>query len=234
MKRMLVVIFDAEAKAIKGKGALLQLDDEGLITVYDHAIVQRNADGATTVKKEDDTGPLGTLAGMELGSLIGLPSGPIGLAVGAAVGSLSGSTVDLHRTLIGKDFVADVTRQLTLNRFAVVAEIEEDSTAVVDSQMESVGGIVFRRALSDVKQTLHDENVADMKANLALMKAALAQAHDDHRAKLQEKINKLESKIREQMTRVKERSRAEERRDKAEVDLKTKASALNESLQRIA
>lgn len=203
MNRMLVVVFDTEAKALEGKSTLLQLDDEGHITVYDHAIVERHADGTTMVKKEDDTGPLGALAGAELGSLIGLLSGPIGLAVGAVVGSLAGSTVDLHRTTIGEDFVARVTKELTPNRFAVVAEIEEDSTALVDSLMESVGGIVFRRALSDVKETLHDEHVAAGKADLAQMKAELTQAHADFRAKLQEEVNQLDSKIQEQMTKAK-------------------------------
>jgi uncharacterized membrane protein len=222
MHTMLVVIFDTEAKAIEGKNELLQLDEEGCISVYDHAIVTKNGDGKTTVKKEDDAGPLGTLAGTELGSLIGLISGPIGLAVGAAVGALAGGTVDLRRVMIGEDFIADVTKELKPNRFAVVAEIQEDSTTLVDSSMASIGGIVFRRALSDVRHTLHEENIAAMQADLARMKAELAQAHADRRAKLQEKLNLLDSQIREQL-RI-----AAERREEAELAEKAKAEALEE------
>ncbi len=35
----------------------------------------------------------------------------------------------------------------------------------VDTRMEAIGGTVFRRALSDVQHTIHDENVAAMKSD---------------------------------------------------------------------
>lgn len=225
MDRMLAVVFDAEDKAIEGRDELLQLDDEGLITVYDHAIVGRNTDGTTTVKKADDTGPLGTLAGAELGSLSGLLGGPVGLAVGAVVGSLAGSMVDLHRVAIGEGFIADVTKELKPGLFAVVAEIEEDSTTLVDSRMASIGGTVFRCALSDVEHALHEERIARMQAHLAQLKARQAQAHAQRKAKLEEKINQLNSKIQEQLLQ------ANERREEAELTEKAKAEGLQEEAE---
>jgi uncharacterized membrane protein len=225
MDRMLVVVFDTEAKAIEGRNELLQLDDEGLVTVYDHATVGRNTDGTTTVKKSDDTGPLGTLAGAELGSLIGLLSGPMGLAVGAVVGAFAGGAVDLHRTMIGEDFVADVTKELKPDRFALVAEIQEDSTTLVDSHMKSIGGIVFRCAVPDVEHDLHEERLASMQADLAQLKAVHAQAHAQRRAKLEEKINQLDSKIQEQLRQ------ANERREEAELAEQAKAEALQDEAE---
>ena len=65
MDRMLVVVFDNESKAYEGKKALLQLDGEGSISVYGHAVAAKHADGTTTVK-QDDEGPLGTLVGTSL------------------------------------------------------------------------------------------------------------------------------------------------------------------------
>ena len=41
-----------------------------------------------------------------------------------------------------------------------MGEIDEDWTTPVDTRMEAIGGSVFRRTLSDVKQTIHEENVA--------------------------------------------------------------------------
>jgi hypothetical protein len=46
-----------------------------------------------------------------------------------------------------------------------VAEIDEDWTTPVDTRMEAIGGSVFRRTLSDVKQTIHEENVAVYSAS---------------------------------------------------------------------
>ena len=83
MDRMLVVVFDTESKAYEGKRALIPLDNEGSISVYASAVIAKNADGATTVRQGDDQGPLGTLVGTSLGSLIGLLGGPVGLAIGA-------------------------------------------------------------------------------------------------------------------------------------------------------
>src|SRR5208282_1191261 len=158
--RMLVVVFDTESKAYEGKRALVQLDNEGSITLYAYAVVSKNADGTATVKQGDDAGPLGTLVGTSLGSLIGLLGGPAGLAIGATVGLLAGSTADLNNARIGSDFIDDVTRELLPGKYAVLAEVQENWTTPVDVRMEAIGGKVFRRSLSDVKHTLHEEEIA--------------------------------------------------------------------------
>jgi uncharacterized membrane protein len=226
MDRMLVVVFDNEVKAYEGKKALLQLDNEGSISVYAYAVLAKKPDGTATVKQGDDSGPIGTLLGTSFGSLIGLLGGPVGLAIGAATGVVAGAAVDLNNARIGDDFIDDVTKSLTPNKFAVVAEIEEDWTAPVDTRMEAIGGTVFRRALSDVKHTIHDENVTAMKADLAQMKAEHAKAHADRKAKLQEKINQLDTKIQGQLQKAKDRREAAERQAQAKVQvLKAKAAA---------
>jgi uncharacterized membrane protein len=227
MDRMLVVVFDTESKAYEGKRALLTLENEGSIVNYAYAVVGKNADGTTTVKQSDDSGPLGTLVGTSLGSVIGLLGGPAGVAIGAAVGLLAGSTADLSNARVGDDFIDDVAKKLTPNKFAVVAEIQEDWTTPVDIRMEAIGGTVFRRALSDVKDIVNDEDIAAMKADLAQMKAEHAKSHADRKGKLQEKINQLDSKIQAQLERAKERRVAAEQRAKAKAELlKVKAAGM--------
>src|SRR5215472_17320961 len=157
MERMLVVVFDNESKAYEGKKALLQLDGEGSISVYGYSVVAKGADGTVTQKQGDDVGPMGTLLGTSLGSLIGLLGGPAGMAAGALGGMLGGATADLDNSRVGADFVDDVNKVLTPNRVALVAEIEEDWTTPVDTRMEAIGGKVFRRALSEVTDTVNKE-----------------------------------------------------------------------------
>ena len=226
MDRMLVVVFDDETKAYAGKRALMQLDAEGSVSVYAYAVLTKHPDGTTTVKQEDDNGPIGTLLGTAFGSLIGLLGGPVGLAIGAATGVIAGAAVDLNNVRVGQDFIEDVTKALGPNKVAVVAEIEEDWTTPVDTRMAAIGGTVFRRALSEVKSTIHEENVNAMKADVAQMKAEQAKAQADRKAKLQEKINKLDSKIQDQLRRAKERREASEKEAQAKVQvLKQKAAA---------
>ena len=227
MDRMVVVVFDSENKAYEGKKALSQLENEGSIAVYAYAVIGKNPDGTTTLKQGDDSGPLGTLVGTALGSLIGLIAGSVGFAIGAGAGLIAGGMVDLNNAGVGEDFIDDVRQELQPTKFAVVAEIQEDWTTPVDSRMEAIGGKVYRRALSEVKQTLHDENVAAMKADLAEMKAEHAKAQADRKAKLQEKINQLDSKIQAQLQKAEEQRQAAERQAKAKVEiLKSKAANL--------
>ena len=210
MDRMLVVVFDSERKAYEGKKALLQLDAEGSISVYGYAVVAKNADGTATIKQGDDVGPLGTLVGTTLGSLIGVLFGPVGLAIGATAGFTGGATADLYNSGVGDDFIDDVSKFVLPSKVAVVAEIEEDWTTPVDTRMEAIGGLVFRRALSEVKHQVHEENVNSMKADMAQFRAEQAQAHADRKAKLQEKINQLDSKIQAQLQKAKEKRAAKE------------------------
>jgi uncharacterized membrane protein len=225
MDRMLVVIFDRESKANEAKNALLQLENEDSIVVYAYAVVARNADGVARVAQNDDPRPVGTLVGTSFGVLIGLLGGPVGAAVGAAAGLAAGAALDVDHARLGEDFVEDVKQQLLPEKFALVAEIEEDSTAPVDTRMEAIGGRVFRRALSEVKHILNDEHTAAMKADRAQMVAEHAQARADRKAKLQEKINQLDSKLQAQLEKATERRQAAEREAQAKVEvLKAKAA----------
>jgi len=227
MDRMLVVVFDNESKAYEGKNALLQLDGEGSIGVYGYAVLAKNSDGSASVKQGDDVGPIGSLVGTSLGSLIGVLAGPVGLAVGASAGLLAGGAVDVSNTGIGYDFIDDVSRVLLPNRVAVIAEIDEEWTTPVDTRMEAIGGTVFRRALSEVKEQIQEENVAAMKADLDKLKSEYAKAHAERKAKLQEKINQLDSKIQAQAQNAKDRREALQRRAQAKVQvLKDKAEKI--------
>ena len=101
------------------------------------------------------------------------------------------------------------------------------SATPVDTRMEPIGGIVFRRALADVEHEIHEKNVNAMKADLAQMKAEHAKARADLKAKLQEKINQLDTKIQAQLQRAKERREAAERQAQAKVQvLKARAAAI--------
>ncbi len=225
MNRALVVVFDNEDKAYQGKEALWQLDGEGSIAVYACIVVAKNPDGTAAVRKEEGTGPLGTVLGTSLGSLVGLLGGPTGLAIGAAAGLASGVAADLHNARISEDFIDDVGKTLTPGKVAVVADVEEDWTTPVDSRMEKLGGTVFRRAVSAVRDTANDEDTAAIKADIAQMKAEHAQAHAERKAKLQERLNQLDTKLQARLQAAKERRVAAEHAAQTKVAImKTKAA----------
>jgi len=227
MDKLLVVVFDAESKAFEAKKALHQLHKEDVIDVFDQAVVARNADGSATVREGNDLTPVRTLTGTALGALIGLLGGLTAAGVGAAAGFVAGAAMDVHDATICEDFIEDVRQKLTPEKFALVAEISEDSPNPVDANMGALGGTVFRRPLKEVKHTIHDAKVAAMKADLAQMKAEHAKAHAERKVKVQEKLNQFDSKIQARLEKKKQRRQAAEAQEKAKAEfLQAKAAAM--------
>src|SRR3954454_5745708 len=235
MERMLVVVFDNETKAYEGRSALRQLELEGNLSIYAGAVVIKHADGTVSVKQPEDFGPIGTLLGTSAGSLIGLLGGPVGVAIGATSGLAVGGLFDLGNVRVGEDFIDDVSKSLTPGKVAVVAEIDEDWTTPVDTRMEALGGKVFRRALWEVQESLSEEDVAAMKADLAQLKDEISQARADQRAKLQTRIDQLQAKIVAKEKSAKEHREAFAQRQKGKRELlKKNAAAAGRALKELA
>ena len=192
-------------------------------------------DGTVSVKQLDDEGPIGTLTGTAVGSLIGLLGGPSGMAIGALSGMTLGALYDIDTARVGEDFVNEVSKSLPPNKVALIAEIDEEWTTPVDARMEALGGIVFRRALWEVREKIEDEDVAAMKADLAQFKREIAKAHGERNAKLQKKIDQLQANIDAQQKKATELREAFEARQKAKrAILKQNASTVGKALKELA
>lgn len=235
MERMLVVVFDNETKAYEGKSALRRLEQEGSLTVYADAVVIKHGNGTTSVKQYDDFGPVGTPVGTSVGSLIGVLGGPVGFAVGAVSGLVIGMASDLDNVRVGEDFVDDVAKTLTPNKVAVIAEIDEEWTTPVDTQMEKLGGTVLRRSLWEVQDNLREEDIAAMKADLAQLKDEITKGNADRRAKLQKQVDQLQARIEARQQKARERLQTiqSHRKSKQEL-LKKNAAAAGRALKDLA
>ncbi|MGZ5441173.1 MAG: DUF1269 domain-containing protein [Thermoanaerobaculia bacterium] len=235
MERMLVVVFDNEKKAYEGKSALHQVQYDSDVTVYAEAVVVKHADGSISVKEQDDFGPVGTLIGTSLGAMLGVLGGPVGLAIGATAGLTLGGLADVDNLLVGEDFLAEVTKSLTPNKVALVAQIDETWTAPVDTRMEALGGTVFRRSLAQVRQDVEDQDVAAMKADVAQLKDEIKTANADRKAKLQKKIAGLETNIEAKQAKAKDRRKAFEARQESKKEvIKKNAKAAGQALKELA
>jgi len=226
MDRILAVIFSEPDKVFEGRDALRDLDHEDVLTLYAYAIITKKPDGKVVVNEEDDRAALKTALGSSIGALIGLLGGPAGFAIGTAAGFLAGVTAYLDTSRVSATFVDEVSKELTPGKFALVAEIDEDWTRWLDLRMEQLGGVIYRYAPSDVKHAAHEEEIASMKADLALLRAEHAKSSADRKAKLYDKINQLDTKIQQHLEKGKKQREESEARAKARAEmLKTKASA---------
>jgi uncharacterized membrane protein len=232
MDRMLVVVFDNEDKAIEGSHALRELDRNGFIAVYDAAIVVKNPDGTASAKRSGEYGPMGTLTGAVLGSLIGLVGGPLGVAMGAAGGSLIGGYSDFENVRVGSDFIEDAAKELVPGKVALVAEIEEEAITPLDESMEALGGHVLRRSLHELKHAENEQDVATLKAEIAHSKAEHAAARAERKAKLEARIAALNTKLEQKIEQAKVRRQEMRRHAEAKMEaLEAKAAQSKQDIK---
>jgi uncharacterized membrane protein len=148
-----------------------------------------------SVKQQGDMGPIGTAVGLLTGSLIGMIAGPVGLAVGAVAGMGGGMMFDLVHLGIGEDFLFEVEGYLKPSKAAVVAEVWEEWTLPVDTRMEALGGVVFRRTRKEVFDAQNERDIAALEADLAELEAEYNQATGEAKAKLQKKIDAAKGRL---------------------------------------
>lgn len=195
MDKYLVIGFDNELKAYEGSRALQDLQNEGSINLYAKAVIVRDASGKVTVKQEGDMGPVGTAVGLLTGSLVGMLGGPVGLAVGATAGLYGGMIYDLANLGVGEDFLTEVSQYLQPGKAAVVAEVWEEWTLPVNTRMEAMGGVVFRRSRNEVLDIVVERDVEALKADLDELEAEYKQATGEAKANVQKQIEATKAKL---------------------------------------
>jgi len=160
MRNYIAVVFDDMSKAYEGLHALWQLDGEAQITVHGTAVVHRNDWGEYQVDTKETHPALATAVGVGIGALLGALAGPAGAAVGAAkgaaigagTGGVVGAGADLARADTRDQASLETAYVLRTGQSAVIADVSEESTSPIDTRMRDLGGIVYRRARSDVHQ----------------------------------------------------------------------------------
>jgi uncharacterized membrane protein len=196
MDKMLVAVFNDEKQAYEGRRALGDLDADGAITVYSTAVIVKDAKRGISVKQSADQGPLGTAVGLFTGSLLGLLAGPAGFAIAAGAGTLGGLVYDLAKLGVNDDFLREVGEQLGPGKVAVVAEVFEEWVTPVDSRLEALGGVVFRRARGEVLDAQIERDITALKSEVLGLKAEWTNAAATERARLDKRLDDAKKKLK--------------------------------------
>jgi uncharacterized membrane protein len=221
MNKLLVAVFDNEAAADSGLEALRALHAAGDITLYDTAVLARDAKGKVGVKRSMDSGPNGAVTGMAVGSLIGLLGGPVGVAIGAVTRTVAGAVRDFWWAGVGLDFIESATEHLQHGKVALVAEIEEEWVIPVDLALEASGGLVFRRSRTALAEAQFDHDIVAIKSEVKELEAEASHASGVAKTRLQAKLATAKSSLDGAVRRAQQRVDA----------LKREADAKAESLR---
>jgi uncharacterized membrane protein len=167
MNNYIAVVFADMTRAYEGLHALWDLDGEGEITVHGTTVVHRDALGQFRIDTKETHPALATAIGVGVGALLGLLAGPAGLAMGAAGGAVIGATAgglagivaDLDRSDTRNEADDEASFVLHTGQSAVIADVSEDQLASIDITMKSLGGRVYRRSKSAIRnQAWFDNN----------------------------------------------------------------------------
>jgi uncharacterized membrane protein len=227
MSEFAVVVFSDERKACEGLHALEVLHEEGSVSVYATAVVERHADGTLSVNEQTEPGALGFGVGALVGALIGVFAGPVGAAVGLTAGGFLGSFRDYFHAEVTDEFLASVERELAPGKFALVAEISEEWVTPLDLRMEALGGKAVRAWRQDFVEDFFDKRADAWKAKLEERRGERASA----------KVAGMEAKLASEIARGEEAAHktaawALKRLDETTAELDAKLAALEEQAEK--
>ena len=174
MNTYIAVVFGSDHKAHAGLRALWALDADGLLTVHGAAVVRRDDMGHIRVADRHTDLGLRTAVGVGVGAVLGLLAGPVGVAAGVAgaaalsagtaagLGALAGGAIGMTADAVTeneRETAADMAFfTLRPGQSAVVAEISEDWTQILDDAMTPLGGTIYRRENSAATNAAFGEN----------------------------------------------------------------------------
>jgi uncharacterized membrane protein len=173
MDKFIAVVIPDEKKAYEVVHELDELHNDGSVTVYATAVVQREPNGTLSVKQGSDEGPVGAALGALLGTFIGLAGGPAGAIAGTAGGALIGGWGQYGHAEVSGQFAEDFARDLRPGDFAVLAEVEEEWVAPIDTRIGQLGGKVVRESREAFAEELLERRVDAEKAAFARVKTGI-------------------------------------------------------------
>jgi len=218
MNELLVAVFDSEDAASSGMQTLEHLHEEGGISVFASALITRGRDGNIAVKQASGQAPLTAALGLLTGAVVGAAGGPAGSAVGAMLGGHVGLLADWARSGVDLKFLDDVGKKLTIGKAAVVAEIEESWTSLLEPRLRNQGGVIYRRFRTDVTDDQLLQESKALEEQIERLKKDVASANAANKEALEKSLRDAKERLKE----VQDRAKTEIERRKTETELKVK------------
>ena len=192
MDKMIVIVFDGEPAAYAGSRALKELHWEGSITLYSGSVIVKETNGGVQLKQVVNLGQAGSILGTATCALVEALADEAHTGMGTALG---GQPPNLGSAGVSEDFLRDVARSLRPGKSAVVAEIEEDWITPLDSLMDMLGGIVFRRVRAELADAQLEREAIVLHAETKHLRDELSHVVGPAKMKLQVKADEARARL---------------------------------------
>ena len=226
MENLVVMTFQSVQDANAAINKLKELDDIGDIVIYNQVLIRKDSEGLFTIIYHEgpDTTDL-PVKGALVGSLFGLVGGPIGLAAGVLAGLFAGTVDENNTEVFYKEILNRVKSHLKEGSYALLLDVEEISTFMIDSYMAVLSERVFRANMEDVFDEFDDKQKEKLDEEIEEEGMELKRAAQKDKAAINEKIEQLKSKRNERVERM------NRRRENARKQLHDKVENLKKKLE---
>ena len=214
MKKIIVVSFTEETKAVEALHKLDELDELGDISIYDKVLLRKNSNDETEVLKYDSGEGWRTLAGFTIGSLVGVLAGPVGFIIGMLAGTIAGGISETTHYDFAEDFGNKIKKRITVGTVAIIAEIEEQRPGFVDRFMKPFGGHILRSDAAIDWDAYEQDQIDKIDDEILNAEKELEITIKAEKHRLENLINYLNGKKAEKIAKIK--IRLETNRNKLE------------------
>jgi len=153
-KTIFVATFPEESKTYQAFSEIKALGTSRQVKLEDLAIVRRGSDGRLDLPDMTSRGFGSSMAGGLIGSLIGILGGPLGVLLGWGTGALIGSLRDISEARSDLSVMRHVTENMQPGQIALMGEIEEESTAPLNTIVQRLGGEILRRPSDELERDI--------------------------------------------------------------------------------
>ena len=193
---VIVASFDPDTNAYAAMTTLKELDAQQRLDLQAAAVVVRDDEGRIAVKDQTGTDQyVGAAGGGLIGVLLGIIGGPLGVLLGGTYGVMVGSLIDLGEMGDSESVLSRISMSVKPGRTALLAEVAENSSEVVDSAIAQLGGTVFRRPVFEVEAEIAAAESAQLEAQRQADKELLAAKRDSTKKEAHAKVEQLKAKL---------------------------------------
>ena len=191
-----IVGFEESANAYKALSVLRGAAAEGRITIAAAVIGERGADGSLRLAEgEDAVIGSATVGGGLIGMAVGILGGPLGMLLGWGAGSLIGGFADADRVDLSETAIGELSRRLPVGTTAILAEVEEYATEVLDGVVSPLGGQILRLEADQVLGELEAAKAAAIAADREAARVLRQERGQERKQKWEDRVDSLREKL---------------------------------------
>ena len=127
--------------------------------------------------------------------MVGILGGPVGVLVGGASGVLIGTMLDQDDDDETESVLSEIAKSVRVGATSLLADVNEESTEIIDAAMARLGGDVLRRPVADVEAEIAAAEDAQREARKKARKELHDARHNKHKQEIDAKLAELKSKL---------------------------------------